>query len=304
MADVYLKIESISKSFGNFKAVDTLSLEVPPGSVYGILGPNGAGKTTTIRMILNIIIPDSGRIEVGGKPFAEALKKQIGYLPEERGIFKKMKILDLLGYFGELKGLSSKESKRRGSEWAERLGLSDWLKKKGEELSKGMQQKAQFICTVLHEPKLLILDEPFSGLDPINMDLLKDIMLELKAKGSTVLFSTHQMDHAEKLCEYICLINRGHKILDGSLKEIKSRHGKSSLAVSIDGDSAYLASLPGVARVDDYGPYKELRLSNGGNPQKLLQEISARSVVHRFELMEPSLHNIFIEAVKTSEAAR
>lgn len=302
MAEVFLRIDSISKSFGSFKAVDSLSLEIPAGSVYGILGPNGAGKTTTIRMILNIIIPDSGRIEIGGKPFADELKKQIGYLPEERGIFKKMKILDLLGYFGELKGLSSKESKRRGTEWAERLGLADWLKKKGEELSKGMQQKAQFICTVLHEPKLLILDEPFSGLDPINMDLLKDIMLELKAKGSTVLFSTHQMDSAEKLCEYICLINRGRKILDGPLKEIKSRYGKSSLAVSIEGDSTYLTGLSGVARVDDYGPYKELRLSNGGNPQKLLQEISGRSVVHRFELMEPSLHNIFIEVVKTSEA--
>ncbi|HEU4435954.1 MAG TPA: ATP-binding cassette domain-containing protein, partial [candidate division Zixibacteria bacterium] len=154
MTEPFLKIDSICKSFGSFKAVDTLSLEVPASSVYGILGPNGAGKTTTIRMILNIIIPDSGKIEIGGQPFSEKLKKQVGYLPEERGIFKKMKILDLLSYFGELKGLSSKESKRRGSEWTERLGLKDWLKKKGEELSKGMQQKVQFICTVLHEPKL------------------------------------------------------------------------------------------------------------------------------------------------------
>ena len=302
MAESFLKIDSICKSFDRFKAVDVLSLEVPAGSVYGILGPNGAGKTTTIRMILNIIIPDSGKIEIGGRPFSEELKKQIGYLPEERGIFKKMKILDLFGYFGELKGLSSRESKRRGAEWAERLDLKSWLGKKGEELSKGMQQKAQFICTVLHEPKLLILDEPFSGLDPINMDILKDIMLELKAKGSTVLFSTHLMDHAERLCEHICLINRGHKILDGPLKEIKSRYGKSSLAVSIEGDSAYLAGLAGVARVDDYGAYKEIRLANGGNSQKLLREISSRSMVHRFELMEPSLHNIFIETVKSSES--
>ncbi|MCI0404487.1 MAG: ATP-binding cassette domain-containing protein [candidate division Zixibacteria bacterium] len=302
MADFYLKIDSISKSFGSFKAVDSLSLDVPAGSVYGILGPNGAGKTTTIRMILNIIIPDSGRIEIDGNPFAEELKKQIGYLPEERGIFKKMKILDLFGYFGELKGLSSKESKRRGSEWAERLGLKDWLKKKGEELSKGMQQKAQFICTVLHEPKLLILDEPFSGLDPISMDSLKDTILELKSKGSTILFSTHQMDSAEKLCEYICLINRGKKVLDGRLTEVKRGFGKSSLAVSVEGDSSYLSGLTGVTRVDDYGTYKEIRMANGGNPQQLLKEISSRSVVHRFELMEPSLHNIFIEAVKGSEA--
>jgi ABC-2 type transport system ATP-binding protein len=300
--DKYLKIDSISKSFGTFKAVDALSLEVPAGSIYGILGPNGAGKTTTIRMLLNIIIPDAGRIEIGGRPFHDDLKKEIGYLPEERGIFKKMKILDLLGYFGELKGLSSKEARRRGSEWAERLGLQDWLKKKGQELSKGMQQKVQFICTVLHEPKLLILDEPFSGLDPINMDLLKDIILELKAKGSTILFSTHQMDHAEKLCEYICLINRGQKILDGGLKEVKGRHGKSSLAVSVEGDSTYFSTLPGVARVDDYGPYKEIRLSNGASPQNLLRLISEKSSVHRFELMEPSLHNIFIEAVQHSEA--
>ncbi len=300
--DKYLKIDSISKSFGAFKAVDTLSLEVPAGSIYGILGPNGAGKTTTIRMILNIIAPDSGNITLGGVPFNEDLKKQVGYLPEERGIFKKMKILDLLGYFGELKGLSSKEARRRGTEWTERLGLKDWLKKKGEELSKGMQQKVQFICTILHEPKLLILDEPFSGLDPINMDLLKDIILELKAKGSTILFSTHQMDSAEKLCEYICLINRGQKILDGGLKEVKRQYGKSSVAVSVEGDSTYLASLHGVARVDDYGPYKEVRLSNGASPQQLLRQILEKSVIHRFELMEPSLHNIFIEAVKNSEA--
>jgi len=299
--DNYLKIDSISKSFGNFKAVDSLSLEVPAGSIYGILGPNGAGKTTTIRMILNIIIPDSGKIEIGGLHFNEEFKKQIGYLPEERGIFKKMKVLDLLCYFGELKGLSPKEARRRGTEWTERLGLADWLKKKGEELSKGMQQKIQFICTVMHEPKLLILDEPFSGLDPINMDLLKDIILELKAKGSTILFSTHQMDSAEKLCEYICLINRGQKILDGALKEVKSRYGKSSIAISVEGDSTYLSSLSGIAKVDDYGPYKEVRLSNGADPQSLLREISSRSRIHRFELMEPSLHNIFIEAVKTSE---
>ncbi|MCI0330319.1 MAG: ATP-binding cassette domain-containing protein [candidate division Zixibacteria bacterium] len=301
MVEVFLKIDSICKSFGAFKAVDGLSLEVPAGSVYGILGPNGAGKTTTIRMLLNIIAPDSGKIEIGGRPFSEELKKQVGYLPEERGIFKKMKILDLLGYFGELKGLSSKEAKQRGTEWAERLGLKDWLKKKGEELSKGMQQKIQFVCTILHEPKLLILDEPFSGLDPISMDLLKDTILELKSKGSTILFSTHQMDSAERLCEYICLINRGKKVLDGRLSEVKRGFGKSSLAVSVEGDSSYLSSLPGVARVDDYGTYKEIRLANGGNPQKLLQEISARSAVHRFELMEPSLHNIFIEAVRASE---
>jgi ABC-2 type transport system ATP-binding protein len=236
------------------------------------------------------------------RPAREELKKQIGYLPEERGIFKKMKILDLLTYFGELKGLAPKEARWRGTVWAERLGLTDWLKKKGEELSKGMQQKIQFACTVLHEPKLLILDEPFSGLDPISMDLLKDTILELKAKGSTILFSTHQMDSAEKLCEYICLINRGQKILDGGLKEVKSRHGKSSIAVSVEGDSSYLASLPGVARVDNYGPYKEVRLSNGASPQELLRRILERSAVHRFELMEPSLHNMFIETVKSSEA--
>jgi ABC-2 type transport system ATP-binding protein len=296
-----LLLESVSKSFDDFIAVRDLSLRVRPGTIYGLLGPNGAGKTTTIRMIVNIIAPDTGRVELYGEPMSEQLMDRIGYLPEERGLYKKMRVGDQLRFFGQLKGLDARTADERGARWLERLKLSEWRLKKTEELSKGMQQKVQFITTVMHEPDLLILDEIFSGLDPVNADLMMEVLAELKAAGRTIILSTHQMEQAERLCDDICLINKSRKVLDGSLREIKRASGRHAVALRAEGTNGALDDRRLVESVKPRGDYSEVWLANGADSQQLLRRlIEGGANVTRFETVEPSLHDIFIE--KVSEA--
>lgn len=292
-----IQLENLVKSFGEFRAVNGVSMRVPAGAIVGLIGPNGAGKTTTIRMIMDIIRPDSGVVRVLGEAAADGAKNRVGYLPEERGLYRKMKLLDMLEFHGAIKGMRLSAARREAAAWLERLGLAEWKEKKAEELSKGMQQKAQFVAAVLAKPELLILDEPFSGMDPVNQDLFKDVMLELNRNGTSVLFSTHQMDTAEKLCREIVLINRGKVVLSGTLGQIKQGFGKNSVQVEFDGDGSFLGGLPGVASVDDYGQYQEIRLDPGADPQDLLRAALARLRIRRFEVVAPTLHNIFIELV-------
>ncbi len=291
-------LEQITKSFGEFTAVSELSLSVHPGRIYGLLGPNGAGKTTTIRMIVNITAPDSGQIKIFGQQITPELQDRIGYLPEERGLYKKMKIGEQLKFFAALKNLTGKEADQRVDRWLARLKLTEWKGKKSSELSKGMQQKVQFITAVIHEPDLLILDEPFSGLDPVNVDLLKDIVLELKAVGKTIIFSTHQMEVAEKICDDICLINRSRKIMEGGIREVKRRFGRNAVALRIAGGEEVLADRELVSNVEHHSDSIEALLAEGADPQQLLKRlIAAGARIERFEMIEPSLHDIFIEKV-------
>lgn len=292
-------LEDVTKNFGGFIAVDKLSLAVRPGRIYGLLGPNGAGKTTTIRMIVNITAPDSGRIELFGQQVTPELQDRIGYLPEERGLYKRMKIVDQLRFFAELKNVSLRHIDERIDRWLSRLKLSEWKRKKAIELSKGMQQKVQFVSAVLHEPDLLILDEPFSGLDPLSVEMLKEIVLELKQSGKTIIFSTHQMEVAEKICDDICLLNRARKVLEGSLREIKQSFGRNSIAVRVEGADGVFNDPSLVSRVEQHSDEAEILLSAGADPQVLLRKlVGAGARVTKFELIEPSLHRIFIEKVK------
>ncbi|MCP4567507.1 MAG: ATP-binding cassette domain-containing protein [FCB group bacterium] len=291
----YLQLRAISKSYGDVTAVESLDLSVPKGSIYGIIGPNGAGKTTTIRMIMDIIAPDSGQILIDGNPPGNDFKNRVGYLPEERGLYKKMTLREVLLFLGQLKQTSKKKLGKDMDVWLDRMGLADYKNKKVENLSKGMQQKLQFITTLLHEPDLIILDELFSGLDPINIELIKNIVLELKAEGRTILFSTHVMEQAEKLCEYICMINRGQKVLDGSMSQVKSQYGKNSIHLEIDGDGSFLNSLSGVDKVTNFTNYFELTLADISRSNEILQAIADKVPVSRFERIEPSLYNIFID---------
>jgi ABC-2 type transport system ATP-binding protein len=292
-----VSVRQAVKTFGHHRAVDGVSLEVPRGIIFGLIGPNGAGKTTTIRMILDIIRPDAGEVRVLGMPAGESARDRIGYLPEERGLYRKMKVLEMVEYQGTLKGARPAEARREAAAWLERLALGEWKDRKVEDLSKGMQQKVQFIGALMGKPELLILDEPFSGLDPVNQNLFKDVMLERSREGATIIFSTHQMDTAERLCREIALIDRGRIVLGGSLASVKSRFGKNSVLVEYDGDGLSLQELPGVARVDDYGHYREIRLRNGADPQALLRALVDKVTIRRFEIVEPTLHNIFIEQV-------
>jgi ABC-2 type transport system ATP-binding protein len=293
-----VSIDHISKSFGEFTAVSELSLAVYPGRIYGLLGPNGAGKTTTIRMIVNITAPDSGRIEVFGRQITPELQDRIGYLPEERGLYKKMKIGDQIKFFAALKNVDGKEVDRRVDRWLARLQLTEWKSKKASELSKGMQQKVQFINAVVHEPDLLILDEPFSGLDPVNVEVLKDVILELKAAGKTIIFSTHQMEVAERICDDICLINRSRKILEGSIREVKSGFSRNVVALRLRGGESVVADSTLISKVQRHSDGLEVLLAEGASAQTLLKElIAAGATIERFEMIEPSLHDIFIEKV-------
>jgi ABC-2 type transport system ATP-binding protein len=293
-----LELDRIIKRFGDFTAVDGVSLIVPAGSIYGFLGPNGAGKTTTIRMIMNILRPDEGSIQILGGPSGEGVKTRTGYLPEERGVYKKMKVLDLVAYFGTLKGLSRGEAARRGKRHLEDMGLGDWIGRNCQDLSKGMQQKVQFIATIVHGPELLILDEPFSGLDPINTEVLKDKILELKAAGTTVLFSTHIMDQAEKLCDSVVLINSGKKVLDGTLDEVRrSAVAEETVVIEFEGPFVSLEELPMVDRVSDFGRSLEVFIKPGHEPEKLLEALVGKVKLRRFEVRRPSLHEIFLRAV-------
>jgi ABC-2 type transport system ATP-binding protein len=294
--DHALSLHGVTKRFGEQVAVDRLDLAIPRGSIYGFLGPNGAGKTTTIRMVMSILLPDEGRIVVLGHPDAEQVKDRLGYLPDEKGLYKKMRAWEIVAYFGRLKGLGSTEARLKARELLARHGLGDAMDKKCEALSKGMGQKVQVLATLIHEPELVILDEPFSGLDPVNAELLRDVILDLKRQGRTVIFSTHVMEHAEQLCDYIFLIHRGRKVIDGPLSEVKQRAGKA-IRLDYDGDGAALRDLPGVDRVNDAGKTAELHLAPGGDAQEVLKALVGRVRVRCFDLREASLHEIFVRAV-------
>jgi ABC-2 type transport system ATP-binding protein len=294
-----LQIDSIGKSFGKLEAVKDLSLAVPPGTMYGFLGPNGAGKTTTIRMIMEIILPDRGHILINGQPnTSREVLDRVGYLPEERGVYPKMKVIEALEFFAELKGMKKRDHAPKINEWLARFGMAEVRDKKMNELSKGNQQKIQFLTTVLHAPDLIILDEPFMGLDPLNADLIKDVMLEQKARGAAIVFSTHQMDSAEKLCDAICLINKGQKVLDGEVKRIKRNFGRNNVILAYDGKSDFLKQNGLVKDYNDFGNYVEVHLREGASPQALLSAAMQQAEISRFEIVEPSLHEIFVATVK------
>jgi len=291
-------LEGVTKRFDTLTAVDNLGLGIREGAVFGLLGPNGAGKTTSLRMIMRVLIPDEGSIQVLGEPVSESTQDRIGYLPEERGLYTKMKVLDHLRFLGALKGLTENEATKRAQSWLERLELAGWSNKKVQDLSKGMQQKVQFIATVIHKPPLLILDEPFAGLDPVNAALIKDIMLELREQGSTIILSTHRMEQVEMMCDAICLINKGRNVLNGDLRAIKQSYGKNTLRIEYSGDSDFLAGTGLVEKVNHFGAVVEARLRPGADPQEILRAALQRSVrISRFELVEPPLNDIFIEKV-------
>lgn len=296
--DVTLRVENVTKSFGDFAAVEGLSFDVRVGRIFGFLGPNGAGKTTTIRMIVGITAPDEGKIELFGHKMGPLLQDRIGYLPEERGLYKKMKLIDQLRYFAALKNVSGAEADKRIDFWLERMNLAEWKTKKTTDLSKGMQQKIQFISTVLHDPDLLILDEPFSGLDPVNVEFMIDVLSEFKKQDKTVIFSTHLMETAERLCHDIILINRSKKVLGGSLREVKESYGRNIIALRATGDEAVLADRSLVAKVVEHSDEKKLELAIGIDTQVLLKRlIESGSTITKFETVEPSLNDIFIEQV-------
>ena len=297
-----LQLKNVRKAYQGHVAVKGLDLEVPTGSVFGLLGPNGAGKTTTIRMTMDIIGPDAGEVLILGTRADKSLRNRIGYMPEERGLYQKMVVEDLLVFMAELKGIKPAESKRRMGPWLERLGLDAWRKKKANELSKGMQQKLQFIQTLLHDPEILILDEPMTGLDPVGTNILRDAMIELSRAGKTLIVSSHQMATVEQMCDRVVLINKGEKVLDGRVSDIKASYGKNTLILAFEGDGSFLKSLPGVAAVNDLGRYAELKLGPGADPQGILRAASDKLKITRFEVVEPSLHDIFIERVTEAPA--
>lgn len=296
--NVTLRVENVTKQFGDFTAVEDLSFEVEAGRVFGFLGPNGAGKTTTIRMIVGITFPDEGKVELFGSKITPEIRDRIGYLPEERGLYKKMKVQDQLRYFAALKGVSQKEADKRIDFWLDRMKLMEWKLKKTTDLSKGMSQKLQFISTVLHDPDLLILDEPFSGLDPVNVEFMKDVIAEIKSQDKTIIFSTHLMETAEKLCNDILLINKSRKVISGSLREIKAGYGKNVISLRCVGGEAVLQDENLVAKIIEHSDEKEIFLADAGDPQTLLARLVESGVeVTKFELIEPSLNDIFIEKV-------
>jgi ABC-2 type transport system ATP-binding protein len=317
MSDLAVALRNVVKRYEAHVAVRDLSLEVPRGSVYGLLGPNGAGKTTTIRMILDIMAPDAGTITLFGRPNRDpGLLDRVGYLPEERGLYKKMQVRRVLRFLGELKGMRASDADARANEWLERLDLTtpdkDWGAAKIDELSRGMQQKVQFIATLIHDPELIILDEPFSGLDPINAQALKDTVVELKRRGRTVIFSTHVMENAEKMCDAVCIIARGEKVLDGTVSAVRASHGPRNVALSLigagessgdraeelNGVGSVLRDRQLVQRFDDNNRFFEIELAPRADSQELLRRlIEAGARIERFELVQPSLHQIFIERV-------
>jgi ABC-2 type transport system ATP-binding protein len=297
-----VRLRGVTKKFGQRAAVSSLDLDVPRGVIYGLLGPNGSGKTTTIRMIMGILGPDEGRVDLFGAPADEAARRRIGYLPEERGVYRKMKCLDLLVFLAEIRGVPRQEGRRRALAWLDRLALSEWGDRRVEDLSKGMQQKIQFIGTVIHEPELLILDEPFSGLDPINQDVLEEIVLDFQARGTTILFSTHLMDQAERLCHRVCLISRSRKVLDGDLKELKAAERKGLVAVEFEGPGLWLEG-PEVASVEVVNGAVHLLLREGADHQAILRRgVAAGATIYRFDLVEPRLHEIFVRHVGADAA--
>lgn len=294
-----LILDGLTKRFGRILAVDNVSAVIPEGSIYGFLGPNGAGKTTTIRMIMSILYPDAGFIQLLGSKNPEAVKDRLGYLPEEKGLYRKMRVAELVTYFGRLKGMARIDAHKRAISLLTQFELGDWADKKCDTLSKGMSQKVQIVSALIHQPDLVILDEPFTGLDPINVEVVREVILQLKKDGKTVIFSTHVMEQAEQICDYILLINKGRKILDGPLAQIKGT-GRQTITIDYEGDGSVFNTLPHVTRVNDMGRSAELSLAQDADPQLILQLLSGELNIRRFDLKEPSLHEIFITTVKES----
>lgn len=308
MPESVISVDRVTKRFSGHTAVKAFSMEVPRGAVFGLLGPNGAGKTTTIRMIMDIIRPDEGRVRLfGGKGTGREMSSHIGFLPEERGLYPKMQVLAQLAFLGEIRGMRRKDALASGREWLERLGLGDWMERKVEDLSKGMQQKVQFISTLIHDPDLIILDEPFSGLDPVNTKAMKDVVVEFARRGNTVVFSTHIMEQAERMCDHIVIIARGEKVVDGRLVDIKAEHGKSHLALGFasnrDRATAIIQDRSLFTSVDDYGGSAEAEMAPGIDPDNVLRSLVDAGVgLSRFEIVEPSLQKIFIAKVGAEAA--
>ena len=294
-----ISLDRVTKTFGSVRAVDGLSARIPKGCIYGFLGPNGAGKTTTLRMLVNIISPDSGRIEILGQKAGAEVLGRVGYLPEERGLYSRMKVRAVLAYFATLKGM--KDPGAEISRWLEGMGLAEWGNRKVEDLSRGMRQKLQFAVTAVNDPDVLILDEPFSGLDPVNLDLIKGIMLDMRERGKTVLFSTHMMDQAERLCDSILLINKGKKVADDTVDAIRAEYRTNAVAVVVEGESGFIGDLPFVRKVDRKDGELEVALSEGADSQMLLQALVGKVRVRSFEEKSPSLHEIFVRLVGGSD---
>ena len=296
-----VELQEVTKSFGAHVAVDALTLQIPEQVIYGFIGPNGSGKTTTLRMIMRIYLPDRGDVRVLGDDSWRAANDKVGYLPEERGLYKHMKVRDVLRFYAQLKGLHD----CRGviDEWLERLGLTPWADKKVETLSKGMSQKVQFIATVIARPRLVLLDEPFSGLDPVNAEVFRAAILELRKSGTTVIFSTHDMGVAEKMCDFVFMIYRGKKVLDGTLSDIQRQFGQDTVHVRLEGMQVRAGDVPGVTKVTDLGRYQELRIQPGIEPSELLPALMARGPVRQFEVAHPTLHDIFIRIAQPDAVA-
>lgn len=293
-----LSVDQVTKSFGTYKAVNDVSFEVNKGRIFGLLGPNGAGKTTTIRMITNILVPDLGTITINGKEVGPDMQNYIGYLPEERGLYKKMKVIEQLHYFGMLKGLSRDEANSQAKKWLHELGADGWENKKIQELSKGMAQKVQFIATILHEPDLLILDEPFSGFDPINTGLLKSIIVDMNKQGKTIILSTHIMDQVEQMCDDIVLINKGRVELQGEIRNIKSRFGKDTVIIEFHGDASFIDNIDGINIINRTGSRIEFRITDPKiNSNQILAKAMQTVEIVRYQIEEPSINDIFIDEV-------
>lgn len=297
-----LEVKNLTKTFGNIRAVNHVSFDVPEGSIFGLIGRNGAGKTTTIRMMMNIYIPDSGEVRLRGEIIGQAFRDRVGYLPEERGLYKKMKVIETLLFFAELKGKTGKEVLKKADEYLEKFDLTDRKNSKLEDLSKGNQQKIQFIATILHDPEFLILDEPFSGLDPINTDLLRDIILDLKNQGKVIIFSTHLMDFADRMCEHIAMIDHGKIILSGSLKDIKAKYAQRNVNLNFEGDISFLKNHPIVERIEDFGNSTGIRVKDISQIQELLRLLVDHNItIKKFNANEISLHEIFVNVAGKEE---
>ncbi len=292
-----IEVDRVTKAFGKFKAVDDLSLTVPSGTIFGLLGPNGAGKTTTIRMIMDITAPDSGSIRVLGAPASRSSLARVGYLPEERGLYRRMRVIDHLLFLAAIKEVDAETAKKRIERWLDAMELRPWLKKKVEELSKGMQQKIQFIATIVHDPEILILDEPFSGLDPINVNLIRSFLAEFRAKGKTIVFSTHVLEQAEKLCDHICLITKSKKVLDGDLKALKRAFAGNVMRVSTDASADAIRAIPGVVSVSAVNGGFHVALSDGAEARAVVQRLFEKHRVDAFSEKEPELEEIYLKAV-------
>jgi ABC-2 type transport system ATP-binding protein len=291
-----LEIRNLSKSFGNLKAVDDVSFQVPEGSIFGLIGRNGAGKTTTIRMMMNIYLPDSGEVFLRGVKIGSEIKNIVGYLPEERGLYPKMKVLETLLFFAEIKGKKGKDLNKRAKEYLERFDLADRINSKIEELSKGNQQKVQFIISIFHDPEIIMLDEPFSGLDPINTNLLKEIVLEKKRQGKIIILSTHLMDFAEKMCDHLAMIDHGKIILHGALSDIKSKYSTRNVSLNYEGDLSFLNNHPIIEKISDFGNNTGIRIKEAGQTQELLRLLVENNIkVKSFITNDISLQEIFVE---------